>query len=186
MTAMATYLPEGPYTVADLEAMPDDGRRYELIDGELFVSPAPGSNHQAIVAALTTQLYQTRPPGTVVFPAPYGVRVSVKTEVQPDVLVARLEDLTEKFLPVAPLLAVEVLSPSTAPNDTLRKRDAYQRMGTPSYWIIDPDVPRLMVLELDEHGQYQLVADVKGDDAFDAERPFPVRVVPNELLEMLH
>ena len=186
MTAMATvYPPSGPYTVADLELMPDDGQRYEVIDGELFVSPAPATNHQAIVAALTAQLYQARRPGLVVFPAPYGVRVSVKTEVQPDVLVARRDDLTEKFLPVAPLLAVEVLSPSTAPNDTLRKRDAYQRMGVPSYWIIDPDGPRLIVLALDDHGQYQLVADVKDDDAFDAERPFPIRIVPSQLLEML-
>jgi Uma2 family endonuclease len=186
MTAMATHLPEGPHTVADLEAMPDDGRRYELIDGWLQVSPAPGTNHQAIVTALTAKLYQARPPGMVVFSAPYGVRVSTKTEVQPDVLVARRADLTDKYLPVAPLLAVEVLSPSTASNDILSKRNAYQRMDTPTYWIIDPDVPRLMVLELDEHGQYQLVADVKGDDIFDAERPFPVRVVPDELLEMLH
>ena len=185
MTRMATHLPEGPYTGEDLEAMPDDGRRHELIDGELFVSPAPGTNHQAIAMTLSAQLYQARPPGLVVFSAPYGVRVSVKTEVQPDILVARREDLTDKYLPSAPLLAVEVLSPSTASNDTLRKRDAYQRMGTPSYWIIDPDVPRLMVLELDEHGQYQLVADVKDDDAFDAERPFPVRIVPSQLLEML-
>jgi Uma2 family endonuclease len=185
MTAMATQLPEGPHTVADLEAMPDDGNRYELIDGWLLVSPAPATNHQVIATALAGELYNARPPGLVVLSAPYGVRVSIKTEVQPDVLVARREDLTDKHLPVAPLLAVEVLSPSTASTDTLRKRDAYQRMGTPSYWIIDPEEPRLMVLELDEHGQYQLVADVKGDDAFDAERPFPIRVVPNQLLEML-
>jgi Uma2 family endonuclease len=185
MTAMATHLPEGPLTVADLEAMPDDGNRYELIDGWLQVSPAPGTSHQAIVTTLSARLYRDRPAGLVVFSAPYGVRVSAKTEVQPDIVVARRDDLTEKHLPVAPLLAVEVLSPSTASNDILGKRDAYQRMGTPSYWIIDPEVPRLMVLELDTRGRYQLVADVKGDDAFDAERPFPVRVVPNELLEML-
>jgi Uma2 family endonuclease len=165
--------------------MPDDGNRYELIDGWLLMSPAPGTSHQAIATTLTAQLYQARPPGLIVFSAPYGVRVSTKTELQPDVLVARREDLTDKFLPVAPLLAVEVLSPSTASNDILGKRDAYQRMGTPSYWIIDPDVPRLMALELDRRGQYQVVADVKGDDAFDAERPFPIRIVPNQLLEML-
>jgi len=185
MTVMAMHQPEGPHTVDCLETMPDDGRRFELIDGWLLVSPAPGTSHQAIATALSSQLYQARPPGFVVFSAPYGVRVSTKTEVQPDVLVARREDLTDKYLSVAPLLAVEVLSPSTASNDVLGKRVTYQRMATPSYWIIDPDGPRLMVFELDEHGQYELVADVKGDDAFDAERPFPIRIVPSELLEML-
>ena len=58
-------------------------------------------------------------------------------------------------------------------------------MGTPSYWIVDPELPRLMVFELDEHGDYQLVADVKDEDAFEAERPFPVRIVPAELLGTL-
>jgi Uma2 family endonuclease len=185
MTAMATQLPEGPHTVADLEAMPDDGNRYELIDGWLLVSPAPATNHRVIATALAAELYNARPPGLVVFSAPYGVQVSMKTEVQPDVLVARRDDLTEKYLPVAPLLAVEVPSPNTSGTDLLGKRNTYQRMGTPSYWIIDPDEPRLMALELDRYGQYQVVADVKGDDAFDAERPFPIRIVPNQLLEML-
>lgn len=185
MTLMAMYPPSGPYTVEDLEAMPDDGRRYELIDGLLLVSPTPIPRHQKVVAKLVARMDPVCPDDMHVFPAPLAVRPSGKTELQPDLLVCRDEDLTEKRLVAAPLLAVEVLSPSTASNDFISKRDAYQRMGTPSYWIIDPEAPRIMIFELDGHGDYQLVADVKDDDAFDAERPFPVRVTPNELLGKL-
>ncbi len=59
-------------------------------------------------------------------------------------------------------------------------------MGTPSYWILDPNVPDLTVLELDADGRYQDVARVVGDEVFDALRPFPVRVVPSELLGRLY
>ena len=182
MTVMDTCVPPGPLTVADLEVMPDDGRRYELIDGMLFVSPAPGFRHQKMVAQVVVRLDQVCPEDLHVLPAPFAVRTANDTEVQPDVLVARDEDLTEKNLPTAPLLAVEILSPSTTLYDLNTKKAAYQRMGVASYWVVDPLDLRLTVFELDEAGQYELVAEVKGDDAFDAERPFPVRVVPAELL----
>jgi Uma2 family endonuclease len=101
------------------------------------------------------------------------------------VLVARDEDLTEKLLPVAPVLAVEVLSPSTAMVDVNLKKAAYQRMGVASYWIIDPIEARLRVFELTEAGHYTQVADVKGEDGFEAEQPFQVRIVPADLLGKL-
>jgi Uma2 family endonuclease len=186
MTVMATHPPSGPYTVADLELMPDDGRRYELIDGMLFVSPAPATRHQKMVLQLAMRLERRCPDELQVFVAPYAVQPANDTEVQPDVLVARDEDLTERNLPVAPLLAVEILSPSTTLYDLNTKRAAYQRMGTPSYWVVDPLDPRLTAFELGDAGEYQVVADVKGEDAFDAERPFPVRIVPVELLGRLN
>ncbi|GAA3437373.1 Uma2 family endonuclease [Kutzneria kofuensis] len=186
MTAMDTYMPSGPLTVADLEVMPDDGRRYELIDGMLFVSPAPGLRHQKMVAQMIVRLESACPDDLHVLPAPFAVQTANDNEVQPDVLVARNEDLTEKNLPVAPLLAVEVLSPSTTLYDLNTKKAAYQRMGVQSYWVVDPLDPRLTVFELAEAGEYELVADVKGDDAYDAERPFPVRVAPADLLGRLN
>jgi len=118
-------------------------------------------------------------------PAPFAVQPSKTTELQPDVLVARDEDLTDKLLPVAPLLAVEVLSPSTAINDLNNKKAAYERLGVPSYWVVDPQQPSLTVFELDPAGRYQQVAEVKGEDVFETARPFPVRVVPVELLGTL-
>ena len=76
-----------PFTVADLEGMPDDGRRYELIDGELLVSPAPGWAHQAVVLALSILLDQACPAELRVLAAPFAVRPDKFNEVQPDVLV---------------------------------------------------------------------------------------------------
>jgi Uma2 family endonuclease len=175
----------GPFTVHDLERMPDDGRRYELIDGTLIVSPAPGTRHQKIVIRLGALLEATCPEGLETLTAPYTVRVSDSTELQPDVLVGRAEDFTEKLLPTAPVLAVEVLSPSTALHDLNSKNAVYERIGVPSYWIIDPDQPSLQVFELDSEGHYQLIAKVTGREGFQAQRPFPVRIVPTELLGRL-
>ncbi|HET9138929.1 Uma2 family endonuclease [Actinophytocola sp.] len=187
MTAMTTTsgIPHGrPFTVDDLEAMPDDGNRYELIDGMLIVSPAPSRRHQKVVLQLAIRLDAACPDDLEVLTAPFGVRLSDTTELQPDVLVAPDKDFTDQYLPVAPLLAVEVLSPSSVINDLNNKKAAYARMGVVSYWVVDPQQPRLTVFELVD-GRYRQVAEVKGDDAFEAERPFPVRIVPAELLGRL-
>lgn len=174
-----------PFTVDDLEAMPDDGNRYELIDGMLIVSPAPGRRHQKVVYRLYGVLEQACPDEFDVLGAPYAVRPSNTIELQPDVLVGHADDFTEKLLPVAPVLAVEVFSPSSVLNDLNNKKAAYQRLGVRSYWVIDPDEPSLIAFELDDAGVYRRVAEVKGTDAFEARRPFPVRVVPVELLGRL-
>jgi Uma2 family endonuclease len=83
------------------------------------------------------------------------------------------------------VLAVEVLSPSGRLIDLNLKRAAYERMGTPSYWVLDPDVPDLLVLELGADGRYQERARMAGEQAFEAQLPFPVRVVPSDLLGRL-
>jgi Uma2 family endonuclease len=187
MAVMAETGPHGivqgrPFTVYDLEAMPDDGHRYELLDGMLLVTAAPGYQHQKVVLKLAALLDSECPDELDVLPAPFAVRPSVTTELQPDVLVARDEDLTETNLPAAPVLAVEVLSPSTKLYDLNFKKAAYERLGVVSYWVFDPLVPRLTVFELDDCGEYQLVAKASGPEAFDAKLPFPVRIVPSELL----
>ncbi|HET9255068.1 MAG TPA: Uma2 family endonuclease [Pseudonocardiaceae bacterium] len=174
-----------PFTVHDLEGMPDDGRRYELIDGELLVSPAAGLRHQTVALRLYRLLDDACPGELYVLAAPFAVRTDNSNEVQPDVLVARFDELTEKNLPTAPVLAVEVLSPSGRLIDLNLKRAHYQRLGTPSYWVLDPDVPDLLVLELDPAGEYQEIARVSGEAAFEARQPFKVRVVPAELLGRL-
>ena len=170
------------WTVRDLGRIPDDGNRYELIDGELFVTPAPAPHHQQIVAQLAFRLEMARLPHLVVLAAPVAVTMSHRTEVQPDVLVAAFEDFTAKNLPKPPVLAVEVLSPSTALNDLNKKKNKYQRFKVPNYWVIDPLEPSLTAFELDEHGTYRIIAKVAGDEPFEASAPFPVRVVLTELL----
>ncbi|HEX2133573.1 MAG TPA: Uma2 family endonuclease [Actinophytocola sp.] len=180
-TGPARFAHGRPFTVDDLEAMPDDGNRYELIDGTLIVSPAPGRRHQKVVYRLYHVLEDACPDGFDVLGAPFAVRISPTMELQPDVLVGRDEDFTDKLLPVAPVLAVEVFSPSSVLNDLNYKKAAYQRLGVASYWLIDPEDPTLTVYELNENGVYHRTAVVKGRQAFEAERPFPVRIVPGEL-----
>ena len=120
-----------------------------------------------------------------VIAVPFAVQTDLSNEVQPDVLVARFDELTDKNLPAAPVLAVEVLSPSGRLIDLNLKRAAYERMGTPSYWILDPEMPDLLVLELNADGRYEEMARVVGDEIFETRRPFEVRVVPTELLGRL-
>ena len=188
MTVMTdTRRPEGarPMTVRDLEEMPDDGRRRELIDGVLVVSPAPGLRHQTIAYRLYPVLDEACPLGYFVAGAPFAVRIGEHLELQPDLLVGRGEGFTEQDLPEPPVLAVEVLSPSTAIHDLNTKKAVYERLGVPSYWVVDPAEPAIAVFELDGDGVYQQVAKAAVDEVFQARQPFPVRVVPAELLGRL-
>ncbi len=177
-------LPWGvPLTEDDLAKMPDDGHRYELVDGVLLVTPAPNAAHQTCVVSLTVLLRRSRTSDLAVFVAPFDVRLSRFTVVEPDVLVARRSDLTEARLEGPPVLAVEVLSPSTRAVDLAMKRLTYEAAGVPAYWLVDPVAPSLTVLHLEE-GQYVEHAMVTGDEAYEAEFPFPVTVVPGALLEL--
>lgn len=171
----------GGFTPAYLETTPDDGLRYELIDGVLVVTPAPSVPHQVVVGELFVLLRAAATEGCRVLFAPLDVALDDATVVIPDVIVARRSDLTPKNLPAAPLLAVEVLSPSTRRIDRTRKFEKYQRAGIPSYWIVDPLVPSLVAWELRD-GAYVRVAEVSGEEAFAATAPFPVTVVPAALV----
>lgn len=187
MSVMTSVIPHGrPFTVDDLEGFPDDGNRYELIDGMLHVSPAPVPLHQVVLSELHFVLRLACPSDLLVLVAPLDVQPDQTTSLQPDVLVARPADFGPKNLPVAPLLAVEVLSPSTRLYDLNTKLSAYETMGVVSYWILDPSGSgSLVALELDAAGRYQEVTRVAGDAEFAATRPFPVTVVPARLLDGL-
>jgi Uma2 family endonuclease len=175
-----------PFTVDDLEGMPDDGRRYELIDGILLVSPAPGWSHQSVVAALGRLLDDACPPDLRALIAPFALRTALDSEVQPDVLVARYADLTERNLPVAPLLAAEVLSPSTQLYDRNLKLAHYARVGVESYWLVDPMEPgSITAYRLTAEGNYTELAFAAGEDALEVDAPFPLRVVPARLRDRL-
>jgi len=178
-----TTLPRSrPLTRRDLDSMPDDGHRYELIDGCLVVTPAPSPRHQIVVAALVRRLSSACPDDLRVLMAPLDVALADDTVVQPDVLVGRRDDFTERDLPVAPLLAVEVLSPSTRRVDMTLKRARYEAAGCRSYWVVDPDQPSLTAWDLRDGG-YVESAHVTGDDEFVAELPYVVRVRASRLLD---
>ena len=180
MTAVSTLPYSRPYSRADLALMPDDGHRYELLDGTLLVSAAPSRRHQRVLRDLVVLLQAACPPHLEVLFAPFDVVLADDTVLEPDLLVARRDQFTESELPGPPLLAVEVLSPSTRRIDLLLKRDRLQDAGCPSYWLVDPDEPSLSALELQD-GRYVEVARVGSGQAWTARAPFPATVVPDEL-----
>lgn len=169
-------------TRAERDARPEDGCRHELLDGMLIVTPAPGWRHQRVVVSLLAALHPTCPAGMEVFVAPLDVTMGPLTVLEPDLLVVSRSALGERVLEGLPELVVEVLSPSTRRFDLTRKHAAYEAAGVPSYWVIDPDVPRLTAWELRD-GAYVQVADVEGDQRFLAGAPFPVQLSPAQLVD---
>ena len=139
MAASSTH-----WTIARVRALPDDGRRYEVIDGELYASPAPTWEHQAAVQELLIQL-RTYLAGTAighVVLSPADVEFRDDRMVEPDLFVVPLVDGR------APrdwqeagrlLLAVEIVSPSTARADRLKKRTLYREERVDEYWVVDLD-----------------------------------------------
>lgn len=142
------------FTVADLYAMPESerGERYELIDGDLLVNPAPRSKHQSVNHNLVLHLgnhVRSNRLGRVRDNS--GVRVGERTYVIPDVVFVaqdRLSIFGEDSIEAAPDLVCEILSPSTRRQDLITKRALYARIGVGEYWLIDPDALSVTVLEL--------------------------------------
>jgi Uma2 family endonuclease len=130
-------------TYEDYAALPDDGRRYELHEGELSVTPSPGTRHQATLFNLAVILrghVRTAALGEV-FLAPLDCILTQITIVQPDILFvewARRSIVSERGIEGAPTLVVEVISPSTSAIDRRRKLQLYARHDVPYYWIVDP------------------------------------------------
>jgi Uma2 family endonuclease len=169
------------FTYADLRSAPDDGYRRELVEGQLLVSPAPDTVHQRCVIELIVLLRQTLPPHLEVSAAPVDVKFSDATVLEPDVLVVRREEVGGPCFTRPPELVVEVFSPSTRLTDQTLKRAAYEAAGVSAYWMVDPAVPAVTVLEL-ENGRYVERATVTGVRSWQASRPFPVVVVPDHLV----
>ena len=130
------------WTAEMVRALPDDGQRYEVIAGELFVTPAPSFDHQDAVMRLLVPLneYLNRTGAGHVAFSPADIELDDETLVQPDLFVVPLVGgrRPRKWTDVTRLLlAVEVLSPSTARADRTVKRRLFQRVGVPEYWIVD-------------------------------------------------
>jgi Uma2 family endonuclease len=131
------------YTAEQVRALPDDGNRYEVVHGELLVTPSPRLLHQEIVRRLLVQLslYLESEPVGHVLQAPADISWGTDTLVQPDVFVAPVEQVgTLEWSRVTSLLLVaEVLSPSSSRADRFTKRIEYQRQRIPLYWALDAD-----------------------------------------------
>lgn len=174
-------LESGPYTLAYLETAPNDGRRREIIDGGLFVTPGASTIHQRAVLRLGAKLDSACPAGPEVLVAPFDYQPTSERSLQPDVLVCSPEDHGFKHARRPLLLAVEILSPSSKMIDLLLKRGVYEQAGVGAYWILDPVQESLTVLELVD-GTFVERDVVIGEKVFEATLPFPVQIVPAELL----
>ncbi|MFN2317193.1 MAG: Uma2 family endonuclease [Gemmatimonadales bacterium] len=142
------------FTAADVLAMPEDGNRYEVVHGELLVSPGPRLVHQRVVMRLAQLVanYLDRFPVGEAFPGG-NISWSPATMVIPDLLVVdRSESSAVAWDEVsALLLVVEVLSPSTADQDRFTKRRLYQEVGVPLYWLVDADTRTVEVWTPEAH-----------------------------------
>ena len=150
------------YTVDEVLAFPSDGNRYELVDGELLVTPAPSFKHQVVVSDLAISIghYLKQRPGTArLLIAPADISWNREQLVQPDLFVVPAGEVTSSWASIKTLLlAVEVVSPSSARGDRLAKRRLYQRQGVAAYWIVDPDA-RLGEVWHPEDARPEIVTD---------------------------
>jgi len=162
-------------TWQDVQQLPDDGKRYEAIEGELYVTPAPSIRHQRISMRLVLVLDRIliRPGHGELFHAPVGVEFPATEEgVQPDILFVSNERrgiVAEKWLVGPPDLVIEILSPTTAHRDRGIKLRLYERQRVAQYWVVDPENDAVDVWRFDAEPRHQRFTDrlpVRlGDDA---------------------
>lgn len=151
---------------SDYAALPDDGKRYEVLEGGLLVTPAPSPFHQRTSKKLQDQLrayFEARSLGEV-FNAPIDVVLGEHDILQPDlVVVARPEQISRRAIEGAPLLVVEILSPSTSRQDRGIKARRYAALGILHYWIVDPATSRVELYRAGAGG-YELVGQGEGSE----------------------
>jgi Uma2 family endonuclease len=147
-------LPPGPLTYEDYVELPEDGKQYEILDGELYVSPSPVPRHQGVSRNLLLILgsfVAGRRLGTI-FNAPIDMILAPTTIAQPDLLFIRAgreSIVTDRAVEGPPDLVVEILSPSSSRKDRTTKAGLYARYGIAHYWILDPNERTIEIYELD-------------------------------------
>ncbi|HUI43528.1 MAG TPA: Uma2 family endonuclease [Terriglobia bacterium] len=149
------------YTHADLVAMPEDTKRREILDGDLFVWPSSTIRHQTMLVALVAALaryLERRPVGEVLL-SPLDVIFSEFDVLQPDLMFILNEhlDIVQDWVRGVPDLVIEVLSPGSISMDRGPKLKAYARFGVPEYWIVDPEARAIEVYR-QSAGGYERVA----------------------------
>lgn len=170
-----------PLTYADYAALPDDGRRHELVEGELSMTPAPGSAHQWVVIQLARLLLdhvERHGLGTV-WISPIDVILDDSTVLQPDIVYLakdRERQMRKRGVDGAPTLVVEVASPARSVRDLNRKGELYFANGIPHFWIVEPDRRTLEGRVLGD-GRYVAEAVFHGD-AVARLRPFSDLEIP--------
>ena len=146
-----------PYTYAEYAALPSDGRRWEVIDGDFEVTPAPAPRHQTVSRRLQFELMkQLEETGVAsVFDAPIDVILSDTDVLQPDLAILRSERLhfvSDRGIEGPPDIVVEILSPSSRVMDRRVKPRTYARCAVPEYWIVDGELGQVEIHRLGAEG----------------------------------
>lgn len=173
MRRMSVLPRDHDWTVADLELLPDDGLRYELVDGTLLVSAAPSKQHQRVLGNLYVLLRVACPPDLEVFLAPTDYQPTSTRSLQPDLLVVSRDDPGPGAVTTALALAVEVLSPSSRSIDLVLKRELYEQAGVRCYWVVDPEEPAVRAWVLEDGRLVEQPVSLDGATAL----PGPLQVV---------
>ena len=163
---MATKPAPRRWTYAEYARLPDDGKRYEVIAGELVVSPSPAPTHQKALIRLSTALDQFTQQHRLgeMYPGPIDVLLSGVDYLVPDLVFVRAERtgvITDRGIEAAPDLVIEAISPSTAMRDRGLKRERYAHFGVPLYWVIDVELRHIEVYRLSEDpdGPAEIIRD---------------------------
>jgi Uma2 family endonuclease len=174
--------PDAAVTLDDLDAFPDDGRRHEIIEGSLLVSPAPALPHGRALTYLHRLLIRQAPDDYIIGQNIGVLRHAIKqTYLIPDMLVIRAGTLDRDgnaLLPAEVLVAVEALSPSSTSVDTVLKLLHYARMGIPQYWIVDPGAAALTVLRVPDGDAYKEKIVVRAGTTWTTDDPFDIKLDP--------
>lgn len=159
-------------TFEQFRQLPEDGKRYELVHGEVHVTPSPTTRHQMVLLNLAMDLgpYVIKNQLGEVYSAPLDVRLGENTALQPDLIFisnAHAGIIQEDWIAGSPDLVVEVLSPSTAAHDRATKLRIYAETGVAEVWVIDPKARTVEVLKL-QGSKYFIEATLAGDQVLDS------------------
>jgi Uma2 family endonuclease len=158
----------------DLEQFPEDGLRYEVVEGALVVSPSPSARHQDVAFHLAKALDAAAPHEFVARIGPFDLVFPEGDSLVPDLLVVRRDTDTDRAAVIPPVLVVEVLSHFRRHYDLVTKRERYAAFGVPRYWVVDPLEPSLLEIALDTAPQTETLHHGPGPHRIDV--PFPVEV----------
>jgi Uma2 family endonuclease len=188
LTAQNGWPIQGQWRYADYLRLPDDGKRYEIIEGVLYVANAPNFDHQFSVSKVLfyLQLFTIERDLGVVVTAPFEVHLSETSKpVQPDVLFIRKERQPmpgTQIFEGPPDLIVEIISPSSIRLDRKTKFDVYEQIGVAEYWLVDPKLHGVEVYTL-SHGEYALLGQYTGEDLIESTVLAGLQIKANNLFQ---
>jgi Uma2 family endonuclease len=175
--------PDGRWTEPDLHLFPQDGHRYEIVDGSLHVTPPLDEPHEAVVRALVTTLRGAAPDGWWVCDR-LGIDCAGSNLI-PDVTVLRPRSSGASWAdPSDVALVIEVETPASRRYDRLLKPTVYAEAGIPEYWRVEPDagVPAIHLYALGDDAAYRHRRSVRGPELVEVVTPYPVRLAPSRLI----